>query len=345
VHIPKTAGATVTNMFNLAYSRSGVHSAGNFIRGPETTVNKVTKRPGGWQNWHRRGGRVTVGHVPYGVFREHLPEDTRYMTFLREPVDRVLSHYYRHLHLPEMSPEEKARRRQTGKHAADSLEEALVEMKLPQLSNLATRFLCGDPSPMVELPASALDDAKANLREFAFVGIKERFEESIVLLQRTFELDLLPYLNRHVSLEGTRPSVEEISREERQLIEKHNQLDAELYAFSLELFDNALGDTGHDIATDADRVRALSAAADRDATQRALEWLERALPPGTTRDRGILCSAAKADGVSVPVLKKVMNRTSVQVASAVDGKKRLMRLEQSDEPPPRPDRNAGGEPS
>ena len=39
-----------------------------------------------------------MGHVPYGLFRRHLPEDTRYMTFLREPVDRVLSHYYRHIH-------------------------------------------------------------------------------------------------------------------------------------------------------------------------------------------------------------------------------------------------------
>src|SRR4051812_48664558 len=49
VHIPKTGGATVTNMLARAYSKPGVHSAGNFMRGPEATANKVTRRPGGWE--------------------------------------------------------------------------------------------------------------------------------------------------------------------------------------------------------------------------------------------------------------------------------------------------------
>jgi hypothetical protein len=69
-----------------------VHDAGNYLRAPEKTVRKVARRPGGWDRWRRAGGRVTIGHVPYALFREHLPADTRYVTFLREPIDRVLSH-------------------------------------------------------------------------------------------------------------------------------------------------------------------------------------------------------------------------------------------------------------
>jgi hypothetical protein len=306
VHIPKTAGATATTMFARVYSKSGVHPAGNFIKGPEKTARKVVRRPGGWETWHRRGGRVTVGHVPYGLFREHLPADTRYMTFLREPVDRVLSHYYRHIHQPDVSRANRLERRREGKDRAASLEEALAEPPLPQISNLATRFLCGHPSPMGELPPSALDDAKANLREFAFVGLQERFEESVVLLQRTLGLELIPYLNRHVSLEGHRPAVEEISDAERALIVECNRLDVELYGFGLGLFENAVLAADEQFAADVEALRATSADVNEEAIQKARDWLDRELPAGTTKPTSSVRLAAKAAGVPIPALKQVL---------------------------------------
>ena len=51
-------------------------------------LENIAAKPGQWQ---------AVGdHVPLGLFRRYLPADTRYMTILREPVDRVLSHYHFH---------------------------------------------------------------------------------------------------------------------------------------------------------------------------------------------------------------------------------------------------------
>ena len=151
------------------------------------------------------------------------------MTFLREPVDRVLSHYYRHMHRPELSPAERLERRRAGEsHALPRSRKRSSSCDRRSSTISPRRFLCGHPSPMGELPPSALDDAKANLREFAFVGIQERFEESIVLLQRALGLEVVPYLNRHVSLEGRRPAVDEIPDEQRALIEDCNRLDAEL---------------------------------------------------------------------------------------------------------------------
>jgi Sulfotransferase family len=274
VHIPKTAGGTVTSMFAAAYSKQGIGKTGNYARGPEKTERKIARRPGGWEEWQRRGGRVSVGHTPYGLFREHLPADTRYMTFLREPVDRVLSHYYRHIqiqdpkraasYVPEpWTPE------QGGKVRAASIEQALVDMRLPQINNLATRFLCGHRYPMGELPASAVDDAKENLRGFAFIGIQERFEESLVLLQRMLGLTSLPYEDRHVSVEGRRPGVDEITDEHRALIEEHNQLDAELYRFGLGLFEEAVAAaTDEGFTADVEALRAQNAAA------RQAEWAQ-----------------------------------------------------------------------
>src|SRR5215211_3567419 len=245
VHVPKTAGATVTSMLAAAYSRKGLHKAGNYMRNAEASTRKVSKPPGGWENWQRRGGRVSVGHVPYHLFRDHLPGGTRYMTFLREPVDRVLSHYYRHVHRrdPSRAGQQKGRPGAGARIRAESIEQALVEMDLPQLNNLCTRFLCGHHA-YDELPDSALDDAKENLRAFDFVGIQERFAESLVLLQRMLGLTALPYVDRHVSLAGARPTVDELSDEQRELIADRNRLDAELYRFGLERFEAAVADAG-----------------------------------------------------------------------------------------------------
>jgi hypothetical protein len=309
VHIPKTAGGTATTMFARAYSPAAVHDAGNYLRNPETVSNR-TGPPGGWERWHRNGGRVSVGHVPYGVFRRWLPPDTSYMTFLREPVDRVLSHYYRHIHHPELTPTERAERRQEGRATAGSIEEALVELHVPQVTNLATRFLCGDPSPMGELPASALDDAKANLRRFTFVGIQERFEESIVLLQRALGLEPTPYLNRHVSVEGGRPTVEEIPAEQRALIEEHNSLDMELYEFGLELFAEAIAAAEDRFAADVERLRALSADANAEANEAARIWLERDAPAGAV-PAGTLRPAAREAGVPIAALKRMVKQLPV----------------------------------
>jgi hypothetical protein len=254
VHIPKTAGATVTSMLAAAYSKPEVHKAGNYMRGPAKTAQKVA-------GWHRKGGRVSIGHVPYVVFRDRLPRDTRYMTFLREPVDRVLSHYYRHI---RRDPRHAGRAPKPGaRPKADSLEQALVEMRLPQLNNFATRFLSAAPDAL-RLSASALEEAKANLHGFAFVGIQERFEESIVLLQRVLGLGSVPYVDRHVG--SDRPAVEEIADEQRALILECNRLDAELYSFAVGLFDEAVA------AADDGFAAAVEALRSRDAADREAEW-------------------------------------------------------------------------
>jgi hypothetical protein len=75
-----------------------MHDAGNYVVNPEASTPKLAKRRGRWLAWEQRGGRVTAGHVPYSVYRQYLPQGTRYVTFLRDPVDRVVSRYYNHVH-------------------------------------------------------------------------------------------------------------------------------------------------------------------------------------------------------------------------------------------------------
>jgi hypothetical protein len=313
VHIPKTAGGTATSMLAQAYSKSALHEAGNYMKGPEATVNKIDRQEGGWPSWQRKGGRVVVGHVPYRVFAEHLPPDTRYMAFLREPVDRVLSHYHRHIHDTRV-----------GSVQVDSLERAL-ELELPQLTNLMTRFLCsGSDLPSEPLHDGALEEAKKNLSGFAFAGIQERFDESLVLLQRLLGLELTTYVNRHVS--GDRPDVEEIPAGLEALILEHNRLDAELYEFAAGLFEQNAEAAGEQVAREAVRLRGLSAEADERALAKASAFLERELPEGATREVSALLSAAREEGISGLSIKRVrQQRMYVEADTGEDGEQRWTR--------------------
>src|SRR5215208_517551 len=305
VHIQRTAGATVREILADAFSSDAMLDAGNYFRRPDGVEERLTHFPKpGWDEWRRRGGRIVVGHVPYGLYKKHLPTDTRYFTFLREPVDRVISHFHGPLGR-KLGP------------IPDSLEEAVVDARLPQLNNLATRYLCGDPSPLGELLAGALDAAKENLTEFALVGIRERFDESMVLMQRVLGLELDSYLNRHVSV--GRPAVEEVPDEVRALIAEHNQLDAELYAFALSLLDDAVAAAGDDFSGQVEALRAASAAAGEDAIEAAREWLERELPVGTAKPKAALVDRASAAGIPFGAVKKALRPLSVRVEFDPEG--------------------------
>jgi hypothetical protein len=300
VHVPKTAGGTVINMLAAAYSRAALNDAGNYINGPDKSILKLRRVGTRWRNWQRRGGRLVAGHVPYGVYRQYMPRGTRYMTFFREPVDRVVTHYYNHVRLRDgqsATPKPGDPRIRTA-----TIEEAF-EIGVPMLSNLSTRFLCGHPSAMESLPDSALEDAKANLRDFALVGLQERFEESIVLLQRSLDLPLTSYVNRHVSVE--RPLVEDLPEEERQLIVEHNRLDLELYAFAEGLFEEAVASTDDVFAHDVERLQVICEDANEEALRRAREMLDRELPLGASKPKAELFATAQRTGVPAGALKNV----------------------------------------
>jgi len=315
VHIPKTAGGTVTSMLARAYPGAALQKAGNYLIGSDATISKLRRRGGLSQGRQPEGPRVNVGHVPYGVFAEHVQANTIYMTFLREPVDRVLSHYFRHIHDPD-APSDTVVGSNIERPVASSLEEALAA-ELPQLTNLMTRFLCSSTQlPSEPLRPAALEEAKQNLRGFAFVGVQERFDESLVLLQRQLGLELVPYVNRHVS--DDRPDVDEISSEQRALILEHNALDAELYEFALELFDQAVGAADGDVAADAQRLRSLSATTNEQVLGDASEFLDRELPEGSTRPISSVLAAAREQGISGFAVKEQARRQELYVVGMVN---------------------------
>ena len=315
VHIPKTGGSTLTSMFIRAYSKAGLHDAGNCFRGEQHGGKQEEKiaRAGS------ANASVTAGHATYGMYRKHLPPDTRYVTFLREPVARVVSHWYRH-------------RRRTGTPrdydrpvVTDTIEEAL-EIGMVEVDNLATRLLCGAESPYADLPPNALDDAKANLRSFAFVGIQERFDESVALLQRTLGIGPVAY-GEPQRVSRRRAGRLELTEDQLALIAAHNQLDVELYEFGKGLFERAVADADGDLAAEVETLLELNAAAAEDdeaAFRAACDWLRRELPAGTSKPAIEIRAAAEAAGISELALGRAIKGVRINTRSEVDDAGRRM---------------------
>jgi hypothetical protein len=88
IHIPKTAGTAVTDVLKEIYPRNQIF--GGTLMSDYTAVD-----PREFQRY-----LLYKGHIHYSFARKNLPEDTRFITVLRDPVDRIFSLYFFNRSLP-----------------------------------------------------------------------------------------------------------------------------------------------------------------------------------------------------------------------------------------------------
>lgn len=240
VHVPKTGGITLRQVIDRIYGRTGeddnqfkILGRKQFIEGKNpldtcshSTLSKL---------------KVIYGHFGYGV---HLNRDfpSRYITLLRHPVERLISMYYHHLenHPEQLWSEEKTRH--------FSLEELLQREMEPQKQlipdNQMVRYFStesGYPTDVTygECTVQMLEKAKETLSQnFDVVGITERFNESLMLMMHTLAWPM-PYYHRD-NVNKIRPVTSKIDPDTIMLVETHNQLDLELYAFAQDLFEKQI---------------------------------------------------------------------------------------------------------
>ena len=106
-----------------------------------------------------------------------------------------------------------------------------------EMDNSQTRAIAGDiGTPFGACTADILETAIQNLTQyFAFVGVTERFDESLVMLRATFGWRNVFYVSANVARARRQPTARE-----RELVEAHNQLDLQLYRWVSDRFDQAL---------------------------------------------------------------------------------------------------------
>jgi hypothetical protein len=238
LHIPKAAGTTLSRILRTNLGPSAWRTA-NVFKGeggldPEPAYERMIE-----QIAEVPDARLVTGHVPLGI-DEHMPADwkVRYFTCLREPVERAISHYYEIVeserHGPRYAKDEDAVPLPT----VDGVpyDEALSHPDFV-LDNLQTRMLSGDPRPFGPADEGMLERALDNLRRrIRVIGLAERFDESLVVLDRRLGHRAIAMEPKRVN--ETRPRGDAVPLELRRAAERANQLDARLYERATELFDS-----------------------------------------------------------------------------------------------------------
>jgi hypothetical protein len=192
-------------------------------------------------------GTVIRGHLRYEIVRECIPADCIRLVFLRDPMQRTLSH----LHHIKRHPEQNHFLESVCPIRSMSVDELLED---DNVRNYLTNFqakkialpresdsISGDVvnlmfSKECSTNRDILYSALENLSEFDFIGISEFFEESVKRLQKVlgcYKQFIMPCLN-------ARPDAQVPStREENDLkrkIDKITELDQELYIHFREQF-------------------------------------------------------------------------------------------------------------
>jgi hypothetical protein len=242
LHIPKTGGSTLSKILEHHYSRAQTVT----LDGPKIARFKTLPAA------ERGRYRLIQGHLHFGVHR-FIPRASTYITFLRRPVERVLSfyHYARstpdHYLYPLLATERL------------DLKTLLARELTLELCNEQTRLLAGDgwEDPQRVVTRAALERAQANFRShFRIVGLLEEFDASLLLLRRAFDWQLPFYVKENVT--KGKPDNTSLDVETRKLVEDANGLDLELYEYARNLFDEQCRAAGDSFATDLCHFRRLN---------------------------------------------------------------------------------------
>lgn len=234
LHVPKAAGTTLNNVIQRQYPRGTVFILNG--QRPHVGWAEFQRLPEG----ERARFRVVLGHMTFGL-HEHLPQPCTYVTILRDPVERLISMYYYVLQKPLHYLYTTVTTRRMS--LADFVRSGLS----PEIDNCQTRLLAGAPvfgvgPGFAECSGEMLEQAKANLQQFAVVGLCEQFDESLLLLKHTLGWKFPLYQRENVT--RGRPVRESISEEELELIAAHNQWDIELYMHAKNLFEQLIARQG-----------------------------------------------------------------------------------------------------
>jgi hypothetical protein len=257
LHIPKTAGTTLKHCIYEHHSVPGpsddwFHEGVYYFPYGFHKARRPRFTPRVRAELARDDLRAVVGHFWYGV-HDLVPQPSFYVTLLREPVDRVVSLYHHIL----------------GKdgelyHSAivsrgATLEEFVVELACRETDNDQTRRIAGAEPAFGRCTRRLLERAKSNLRDrFAFVGITERFDESLVALKRLLGWPYLFYFPELVN--RARPPRSALSPATVALVSERNSYDLELYAFAGRLLQERIDAEGPSFTPEVERFRAQNGA-------------------------------------------------------------------------------------
>jgi hypothetical protein len=234
LHLPKACGTTLTKLLRRWFTPGEVFAADR--RNPAELRSALEARAAQTSP----PLRLIVGHAAFGL-HEVLDRPAQYITVLREPVERLLSNY-RYVQ----------RTREHRLHAEVSSGALTLKEFAARFSDLQTRYLGGATGRLPD--AGTLVRAKENLRRhFAVAGLADRFDESALLIHRAFGRKLRGFSSENVG--GNRAFAHTLEVSERRALHAASELDADLWAFAQQRFEDLVAGQDETFAAELGRLR------------------------------------------------------------------------------------------
>lgn len=213
-HIVKAGGTSLGKLFERILGPTNVfHASGQYLYTPSTILADY---------------RMVTGHFRFtrGPFHDH---SRLYLTFLRDPLDRILSAYYYYRSRPDDVAAEQVLL------AKQHTFEEFIDLPNPSIRVLMDNhqtcsFGLADSRSYGLTGTRLLRAAVEVLESYDFVGVYEYFPQSVAAMCRQMgwsALKRIPHLNQTVERAG----VQDLSRQTRDKLLSLSGMDHELYQY------------------------------------------------------------------------------------------------------------------
>lgn len=216
-HIPKCGGTTVVNYLRSQYLDNRIFTVYGKDTGKRISLFKSLSQE------KRYNYDLIVSHGAHQL-RHYCHPDTLKATILRDPVERIISHYYYVLRTP-----------------AHYLHKKVTENNM-SLADYVTSDLCGElrnsyVARFLEIPADEVDKnadkcvaraQKIIKEEYSVTGILDRLHETMESLARSRNFHS-KFKSRKLNVTTDRPTQQGIEKNVLCAIETTNALDVRLY--------------------------------------------------------------------------------------------------------------------
>jgi hypothetical protein len=211
LHIPKTGGSSLDWVMSKKYKNHTVIKLK-----PEEILDF---------NYYKLANQnlYLSGHMGYGIHSKSIKDNqVKYITMLRNPVERVISFYYW----------------ASIKSKVEIGLSNFVSQDTPFRNNTQTKLLSIDDG-VIKLPkmseSQMLNKAKYTIKhKITCLGLTEYFDESMLLFKKVFNWSSNYYLR--IRENSSRPLTSSIDDSTIQLIRDKNYLDIELYNYATQIF-------------------------------------------------------------------------------------------------------------
>ena len=217
LHIPKAGGTTFHSILEGYFDQEVIKkpSVENGFLDFEV-VNQLSKE-------EKSKIRLIKGHIYYGIhkaFDDNI--ETKYISFLREPISRLTSHYFYAKSTPIHYLYNKIN------DGNITLEQYLLSDMSTELDNGQVRLISGIDSPINQCTNEHLEIAIRNIeRDFVLCGTIEQFDSCLLLLKHKLNWNSYPFYK--IMNQGAERKDIKLSEEVLEKVKIRNALAIQLY--------------------------------------------------------------------------------------------------------------------